>query len=213
MRRVLVNAGVLFVGLGLLGCSGGDGDAPPGSPTAMPSETATPAIFLTPAAPLNCPLTDPFVCKLALDLQAALETKDIAAIAQLLLATRRPCSEISWQSGDDVGCTSASDTSDPVVSWFSYGSDCCVAHPLLFAGRLAEFLDVSPGGWRAAGIVENEPFWPSRYAILMSAGDPTSAPVVEFGLSEEQSGKIAGAIWAPAGPPQIHPDATLRLWP
>ena len=214
--RLLATMVVAIAVLAAVACSGGGDDAPtpaPATHTAAPSPTATPNVYLTPASGFLCPVADSAACRLAIDLQTAMDAKDYAAIAAKLVAARQPCNTVRPLDGEDIGCANPAATSLPVVRWQAFGSDCCAVLPLTFAARLALLIDASPGGWRVAGIVQNTPLWPSRYAILISAGPPSDGPLLEFGLSGEQSGKIAGALVAPAGPPYVHPDALLVPWP
>lgn len=127
-----------------------------------PRSLAWPPIASTPASPTpslslaGCPVDDDALCQFAVDVQAALNAGDISLITDRLVTQERPCNVTFSLVEDDIGCESPDDTSDPVVEYFNYGSDCCFKTPEQFAEALREWLDQTRDGqWRIESVMDD----------------------------------------------------------
>jgi len=162
----------------------------------------------------GCPVDDAALCDLALELREAVASGDLTAIEARLIAVEHPCAGTFTRADENIGCDSADDTSEPVVEYFAYGTDCCYVVP----GRFAHFLAVALGPpvddtWRIWGIIEGSPFWDGQPSVLLIRGVPDDRQVIEFGTTRTGDGiGIPGMIRGTVLSLYIFPGATLKPW-
>jgi hypothetical protein len=218
MMRLLV---VAVIALTLVACDMDDDarDAPTATPAAVESPTAVaerspPAVDARRQTIAGCPVDDAALCQFALDLRDAVASANLAPIEARLIAEERPCAGTFTLADGDIGCDSEGDTSEPVVAYFHYGSDCCYVPP----GQFAQLLLVALGQpvddtWRIWGILEGSQFWDGAPSVLLIRGAPDDRQVIEFGATgSDDSIGIAGLIRGTVMSLYIFPDAQLKAW-
>jgi hypothetical protein len=179
---------------------------------------ATPPSAL--AAREDCPVIDePVLCAFAIQLQTAMNSSTGAALLSSVLDGKsRPCQSTFAPAGEDIGCDSETDTSDPVVKFFPYYSDCCWLKVDRFLPLFEEWLaspDAGAGQWRAYGILEGSPFWERSPAVFLARGSARDAPVIEVSVTPNVQGTVTstGLIHGNLDLVFVFPEATLFTWP
>jgi DNA-binding CsgD family transcriptional regulator len=163
------------------------------SPIPTVTTDARPASTPEAATIEGCPVDDGSLCDFAVQLQTALNTGDTVFISSRIAASQRPCRDVIYATGDDVGCPTTDGTSDPIIGLLHMQSDCCSVPAPAFDARLRQWLSENDAGgpWRLYGIVPRATLWQGGPEIILARSGATDSPMI-----------VVGAIDDPASNPQ-----------
>jgi hypothetical protein len=207
---ITVVAGIGMLVWSLLGGASNDGAHGRGQET--PSARRT-----------TCPVDDPVLCRFALDLVEALNSRDSAWLEEHIGARALECG-VNMERYPGCPATPTPGATADVVALFNYGSDCCYLTVGEFHAEFAEVLRSGtfpgtgqPGNWSVDSIILSSPFWDGNPAIVVAEGDTDddkfSSQVIEFGTTADQGElQIVGLIKGVQATRYAFPQSTVLPW-
>jgi hypothetical protein len=119
-------------------------------------------------------------------------------IASRLAPEARPCQGTFAPIGEDIGCESEQDTSDPVVLLIGFSSDCCHFRPERFVEELSDWVNETSDGaaWRLYGVIPDAVLYDAATSIVLTRGTGPEAPVLMVAVTDDS----AAIPWIAKGP-------------